>query len=57
MVVELGRLLVDLETNDSVRRVVLTGTEGCFVAGADIKEMVAFGQSAVANSPARVAAW
>lgn len=57
MIVELGRLLTQLETDSSVRCVVITGSDSSFAAGADIKEMVAFGPMAVANSPARVAAW
>jgi enoyl-CoA hydratase len=57
MVIELGRLIVDLEKDDSVRCVVLAGTEGSFAAGADIKEMVTFGPPATSNSPRRVAAW
>lgn len=57
MVIELGRLIVELEKDDSVRCVVLTGTEAAFAAGADIKEMVAFGPPATSNNPRRVAAW
>lgn len=57
MIVELGRILDDLEDDATVRCVVLTGGETCFAAGADIKEMIAFGPTAVANAPARVAAW
>jgi enoyl-CoA hydratase len=57
MMIELGRLLNEIEDDDTVRCVVLTGGETCFAAGADIKEMIAFGATAVANSPARVAAW
>jgi enoyl-CoA hydratase/carnithine racemase len=57
MVIELGRLMVELEADDSVRCVVLTGTDTTFAAGADIKEMVTFGPPATSNSPRRVAAW
>lgn len=57
MMIELGRLLAELEEDHSVRCVVLTGGESCFAAGADIKEMITFGAAVVANSPARVAAW
>lgn len=57
MVIELGRLIGELEADDSVRCVVLTGTEASFAAGADIKEMVTFGPPATSNSPRRVAAW
>jgi enoyl-CoA hydratase len=57
MVIELGRVLDTLADDNTVRSVVLTGGETCFAAGADIKEMIAFGPTTVANSPARVAAW
>jgi enoyl-CoA hydratase/carnithine racemase len=57
MVIELGRLIVELEKDDSVRCVVVTGTEASFAAGADIKEMVTFGPPATSNNPRRVAAW
>lgn len=57
MVIELGRLLVELDRNDDIRCVVLTGTEATFAAGADIKEMVTFGPPATSNNPRRVAAW
>ncbi|MDX8356485.1 enoyl-CoA hydratase/isomerase family protein [Sphingopyxis terrae] len=57
MVIELGRILKELNTDDAVRCVVITGGETCFAAGADIKEMVAFGPAAVANAPERIAAW
>lgn len=57
MIVELGRILAILNVDDTVRSVVLTGGESFFAAGADIKEMIAFGPAKVANSPARVAAW
>jgi len=57
MIIELGRILAELNRDDTVRSVVMTGGETCFAAGADIKEMVAFGPAKVANSPARVSAW
>lgn len=57
MVIELGRLIVELEKDDTVRCVVVTGTEAMFAAGADIKEMVTFGPPATSNNPRRVAAW
>lgn len=57
MVIELGRLIVELEHDDDVRCVVLTGTDTTFAAGADIKEMVTFGPPATSNNPRRVAAW
>ncbi|QYK41731.1 MAG: enoyl-CoA hydratase/isomerase family protein [Paracoccaceae bacterium] len=57
MVIELGRLMQELEADDSIRCVVLTGTEACFAAGADIREMVTFGPPATSNNPRRVAAW
>jgi enoyl-CoA hydratase/carnithine racemase len=57
MVIELGRLIGELEEDDGVRCVVITGTEASFAAGADIKEMVAFGPPATSNNPRRVAAW
>ncbi|MEB3417841.1 enoyl-CoA hydratase/isomerase family protein [Salipiger marinus] len=57
MVIELGRLIVDLDRDDDVRCIVLTGTDTIFAAGADIKEMVTFGPPATSNNPRRVAAW
>ncbi|KAA0970177.1 2,3-dehydroadipyl-CoA hydratase [Aureimonas fodinaquatilis] len=57
MVIEIGRLLGQLEADDTVRCVVLTGTEQIFAAGADIKEMLEHGPSGTANNPLRVAAW
>jgi enoyl-CoA hydratase len=57
MVVELGRILEELEGNNEVRCVVLTGTDQHFSAGADIKEMVAFGPVTIANNPKRIQAW
>ena len=57
MVIQLGHLIADLERDDSVRCVVLTGTDVTFAAGADIKEMVTFGPPATSNNPRRVAAW
>lgn len=57
MIVELGRILAEMNADDSVRCVVMTGGDSCFAAGADIKEMIAFGPAKVADAPARVAAW
>jgi enoyl-CoA hydratase len=57
MVIELGRLIASLESDDAVRCVVITGTEDVFAAGADIKEMVTLGPPATSNNPRRVAAW
>ncbi|MBB3527370.1 enoyl-CoA hydratase-related protein [Rhizobium sp. BK456] len=57
MVIELGRILLDLEETNDIRCVVLAGTDQYFSAGADIKEMVTFGPLNVANDPKRVAAW
>lgn len=57
MIVELGRVFSRFQDDAAIRCVVLSGTEDFFAAGADIKEMVSFGPSAVANAPARVAAW
>ena len=57
MVVEIGRLIVALSADDSVRAVVLTGGDEMFAAGADIHEMVAFGPPQTSNNPLRVAAW
>ena len=57
MIVELGRILAMLNGDDSVRCVVMTGGDNCFAAGADIKEMIAFGPAKVADAPARIAAW
>lgn len=57
MIIELGRILATLNDDDTIRSVVLTGDETCFAAGADIKEMIAFGPAKVANAPARAAAW
>ena len=57
MIIELGRLMAQLSADDMIRAVVLTGSENCFAAGADIKEMIAFGPAKTANSPERVAAW
>lgn len=57
MVIEIGRLIVELERDDSVRCVVIAGHEAMFCAGSDIKEMVTFGPPATSNNPRRVAAW
>ena len=57
MVVELGRMISDLETDDDVRCVVITGTAESFAAGADINEMLERGPAGTSNSPERVAAW
>lgn len=57
MVIELGRLIGELEGDDAVRCVVLTGHETCFAAGADINEMLALGPPGTSNNPLRVAAW
>jgi enoyl-CoA hydratase/carnithine racemase len=57
MVIELGRMIVELEKDETVRCVVLTGVETCFAAGADINEMVAYGPPGTSNNPRRVAAW
>jgi enoyl-CoA hydratase len=39
LIVELGRAFDDLESDDAVAAIVLTGSEKAFAAGADIKEM------------------
>lgn len=39
LIVELGRALDDLEADDNIGAIVLTGSEKAFAAGADIKEM------------------
>ena len=39
LVSELGSALDDLEADDSIGCIVLTGSEKAFAAGADIKEM------------------
>jgi enoyl-CoA hydratase/carnithine racemase len=57
MVIELGRHIGDLERDDAVRCVVLTGHETAFAAGADIREMVALGPPGTSNNPRRVEAW
>lgn len=57
MVIELGRLVDELDADDSVRAVVVTGHETCFAAGADIREMLALGPAGTSNNPRRVAAW
>jgi enoyl-CoA hydratase len=57
MVVELARLL-DLAAADAdIRAVVITGTETCFAAGADLNEMLEHGPANVVNNPDRVDAW
>jgi enoyl-CoA hydratase len=57
MVIEMARLLDGFAADDDVRCVVLTGTEECFAAGADIKEMLARGPAGTSNNPRRVDAW
>jgi enoyl-CoA hydratase len=57
MVIELGRLLGTLETDETVRCVVITGGETIFAAGADINEMLALGPPGTSNNPRRVEAW
>lgn len=57
MVIEIGRLIGELERDNSVRCVVIAGHEAMFCAGSDIKEMVTFGPPATSNNPRRVAAW
>jgi len=57
MVIEIGRLIAQFEADDSIRAVVLTGTEAIFAAGADIKEMLELGPAGTSNNPSRVAAW
>ena len=37
---ELNNALTDADNNDSVRTIILTGSEKAFAAGADIKEMI-----------------
>ena len=37
---ELSNALTDADENDSVRTIILTGSEKAFAAGADIKEMI-----------------
>ena len=39
LIVELGRALDDMEADDEIGAIVLTGSEKAFAAGADIKEM------------------
>jgi enoyl-CoA hydratase/carnithine racemase len=57
MVIEIGRLIGEFERDDSIRAVVLTGTEAIFAAGADIKEMLDLGPTGTSNNPNRVTAW
>jgi enoyl-CoA hydratase/carnithine racemase len=57
MVIELGRLIGELDADDDVRCVVITGGEAMFAAGADIKEMLALGPAGTSNNPRRVNAW
>lgn len=57
MVIELGRLIAELDANEAVRCAVITGTEEIFAAGADIKEMLERGPAGTSNNPERVAAW
>ncbi|MCK5273507.1 MAG: enoyl-CoA hydratase/isomerase family protein, partial [Alphaproteobacteria bacterium] len=39
LIAELGQALDDMEADDAIGCVVLTGSEKAFAAGADIKEM------------------
>lgn len=57
MVVELARLLDSAATDADIRAVVITGTENCFSAGADLNEMLEHGPATVVNNPVRVDAW
>jgi enoyl-CoA hydratase/carnithine racemase len=57
MVIELGRVIGQLETDDDVRCLVITGHETCFAAGADIHEMLALGPPGTSNNQERVEAW
>jgi enoyl-CoA hydratase len=57
MVIELARLLDSAAADADVRAVVITGTENCFAAGADLNEMLEHGPANVVNNPARVDAW
>lgn len=57
MVIELGRIIAQLDADETVRAVVLTGHETCFAAGADIREMLALGLPGTSNNPRCVAAW
>lgn len=57
MVIEIGRIIEELEADNDVRAVVLTGTTEVFAAGADIKEMLELGPAGTSNNPERVKAW
>jgi enoyl-CoA hydratase len=57
MVIELARLLDSVAGDQEIRAVVITGTENCFAAGADLNEMLEHGPANVVNNPARVDAW
>jgi enoyl-CoA hydratase len=57
MVIELARLLDSAAADRDIRAVVITGTENCFAAGADLNEMLEHGPATVVNNPARVDAW
>ncbi|MEX0759139.1 MAG: enoyl-CoA hydratase-related protein, partial [Tistlia sp.] len=41
LIAELGEALADLEADDAIRCIVVTGSDKAFAAGADIKEMQA----------------
>jgi enoyl-CoA hydratase/carnithine racemase len=57
MVIEMARHLDGFAADRDVRCVVLAGTEQCFAAGADIKEMLLKGAAGTSNNPHRVDAW
>jgi len=57
MVRELVSLLSKLEEDDSVRCVVLTGSDKAFCAGADVREMSKLSKEEMANSDHLAAIW
>lgn len=57
MVIELARLLDSAAADGEIHAVVITGTEDCFAAGADLREMLDRGPATVVNNPLRVDAW
>lgn len=57
MVIELGRIIDQLEADDNIRCAVITGSPEIFAAGSDIKEMLALGPAGTSNNPQRVKAW